>query len=171
MNQRENTNPIEADAVAKPTPARRSGRVVRRLAAGALLVLIVLGLAAPAQAVGLYKGNFAANTYYGVASGTGYVPTTFTRLGIDGFLRDARNDGYCSTIQMRVEWNDGSRSRWFNAGFNCSTTTGKYFNYALTSSGGGINGGDIRLCQSNRYGTVVGTCSGYVEISRWLQVS
>jgi len=166
MNQAENTNPIE-------DTTRRSRRLVRRLVAGAMLGLIGLGLAAaPAQAaVGLYKGNFAANTYYGVASGTGYVPTTHTQLGIDGVLRDARTDGYCSTIQMRVLWGDGSRSRWFNAGFNCDTSTGKYFNHTLTSSGGGINGGDIRLCQSNRYGTVVGTCSGYVPIRGWLQVS
>ncbi|WP_148616532.1 hypothetical protein [Nocardioides rubriscoriae] len=132
-----------------------------------LTVLAILGMAGQADAASYsYGGKVSINSYYGAASGDATISGSQTSFYVGANLRDVRNDNYCATLQMRGLTN-GSASAWITVGFNCDTNVSKFVWASRNTSGWAVDGIQVRACQSNRYGTVVATCSAAVNATNW----
>lgn len=161
-------NTTTATATSRRSPVRR---VLAAVVVAAAALTTTLGLAAPAQAAGyVHMGSFSINSYYGAASGTATLDyNTQTSLAAGGMLRDVRTDGYCTVLHVRGVYGNNTATAWRKAGSTCSTAApGQYVQANLTAAYGRyFTGAQIRVCQADRYGNAIGTCSGAVWVNNW----
>jgi hypothetical protein len=150
-----------------PETTRTLHRVLLAALAPLLALLAIVGLAAQGHAASYgYAAKVNINSYYGAATGDATTNATRTNFYVGAYIRDVREDGYCATIQMRA-LTGSSASAWYNVGFNCSTSTWKWVSRVLYTSGWAVDQIQIRACQSDRYGNVIGTCSAGVNATNW----
>lgn len=146
-------------------------RTALRIVAVVVAALSMVGLVgAPSQAATptVYEGQVAVNSYYGWVSGQAYIPYGAQNyVSVSAYHRDVRNDGYCSAVHYRGVWSNGSTTGWYYLGNNCSTTNNAYSSKRLNASSGAFINAQVRVCQSDRYGNVAGTCSSAVQASSW----
>lgn len=178
---RTNVAPVPTPA-ARPlatrrTLARRTLRPLTRraLAPLALVVALVaglLGVATPAQAAGyLNEGTYSMNTYYGAASGWGYITSDLRSFTVSGYTRDVRNDGYCAVSQARALVNGTAVTGWYKVSATCSTTTSAYGSSPWVTASRQVNQIQVRSCQADRNGVAIGTCSAPVYVSGWRTIA
>lgn len=157
------------------TAAHTLGRTVRRLlvvVATAVAALgLTLGTAAPSQAASpsLYSGLISANTYYGFVGGNAYIPY-YGQDWLDFSLsfRDIRRDGFCTVVHARGVYQTGAVTGWSKVGSNCDTVNNVRGNASFTAASGyWFVNAQVRVCQSDRYGNVIGTCSNPISPYRW----
>ena len=151
--------------------ARRLLVALAVLAAGAG---IAVGSAGPSHAATyVHEGTYSINSYYGWSAGNAYIPyNTQHFVSVAGHHRDTRSDGYCSVVHMRGVYGNGAVSGWYRVGNNCSTTASNYSTARINApSGMWFRNAQVRVCQSDRYGRVIGTCSGAVSAGNWRLIS
>ncbi|MDQ3628397.1 MAG: hypothetical protein M3419_06260 [Actinomycetota bacterium] len=145
-----------------------------KFAATALLALAtVIAVALPSQAASgwYWQGAVNMNTYYGAASGNAYIASNNSWVEVGSYIKDTRTDGYCAAVQMRGVYSNGARTNWFAVGNNCSTTQWSWAQRTLYAAPGyQFTNAETRTCQSNRYGSVIGTCSAAVAATSWRRV-
>lgn len=162
-------------AVAHRSLATRHSFSRRILAAVALAIALVattVGVTAPAQAAGyLNEGTYSLNTYYGAASGWGYITSDLRQFTVSGYTRDVRNDGYCAVSQARALASGTAVTGWYKISATCSTTSSIYGSSPWVTASRQVNQLQVRTCQADRNGTAIGTCSAAVYVTSWRTIA
>ena len=149
--------------------------IARRLLVAVAALLATAGLtfgtagAAHAATGQSYEGAVSINSYYGWASGWAYIPVgSQDSVSFYVKFRDNRTDNVCSVLHGRGVLGNGSVTAWKKLGTSCDTVNtswGQSFSYA--PYGQYFVNAQIRVCQSDRYGNVIGTCSAAVAPQSW----
>lgn len=147
-------------------------RALAPLAVTGALVASVAGVATPAHAAGyINEGTYSLNTYYGSASGWGYITSDARRFQIAGYTRDVRSDSFCAVSQARALLNGAPVTGWYKGASTCSTTVSAYGQTPLVTTSSQVNQIQVRTCQADRNGNAVGTCSSPVYVMNWRLVT
>jgi len=150
-------------------------RLLVLLASTVAALGLTLGAAAPSQAATgyLYEGNISINSYYGWVSGQAYIPYGSQNfVSVNLYYRDNRTDTVCTVVHMRGVYGSGAVTGWRKVGTSCSTTSNSYGSATIYApSGQWFNNAQVRVCQSDRYGNVIGTCSAAVAPPSWRIIS
>jgi hypothetical protein len=136
----------------------------------------ILAIAGPANAaVVYYVSPFATNNVMAVTgAGQAAITANNTTLTVSTYLRD-KNDGYYATLQVRplVRFNSTGLSQW-STWRNVGTTgveaaPGTYMSRPFFAASGTIfTDAEIRICQTNAAGTILGRCTVTVGVDNWL---
>lgn len=167
------TNNLAAVAGGLPTTRRAfARRVLVALTLTVALVGSVVGVTAPAQAAGsLNEGTYSLNTYYGAASGWGYISSDLRQFTVSGYTRDVRDDGYCAVSQARALANGTAVTGWYRVSATCSTSSSTYGSSPWVTASRQVNQIQVRTCQADRNGTAIGTCSAPVYVTNWRTIA
>lgn len=165
-----NSTSSAATVAGRPLSTRRTvaRRVLAPLALMVALVASVVGVATPAQAAGyVYEGTYSLNSYYGWASGWGYISSDARHFQIAGYSRDVRSDSFCAVSQTRALFNGTAVTGWYKGAASCSTTINTYGQSPWVTTSSQVNQIQVRTCQADRNGNAVGTCSAPVYVTNW----